>query len=200
MKTIKQLIGIIMLLTIVWSCEGPEGPEGPIGKTGDNGKGIKGDDGEKGDPGINGNANVTTETFFVKTTVWDLSSNSNFYYCDVDPAKITYITDDIVKNGFVKIFMSYNDSIWINMPYTDFYSGYSINYNYLYKADFVRLLIVASNGFVYLPADTLYFKIIAIAGTAVSTINPKIDFNNYSVIQKYFPSVNKSVSLIELEK
>jgi hypothetical protein len=192
MKKIKVFVCLLAVLTLICACEGPEGPEGPTGSTGT--KGDKGDQGTKGNPGdkgADGNANVKSHEYSVLTTDWTYASTIGRYYYTFSS---TIVTSDIAANGFVKVFYSVNETNWLNLPFTYFYTDYFSVYNYMYGDGYVEVYIDASNLTPKSPTATTYFMVIAVAGTAVA-LNPQIKNYSFNEFKNSYPEIGKSVIL-----
>lgn len=150
MKTIKRtvLLTLIASVSLLFSCakDGKDGPPGPAGAT--------------------GNANVKSQTFVVNT--WDWSSNSVLLY---DPN----ITQAIVDNGAVQVYLQGDPGVWIALPLS--FSGLEIVYDY--QVNFIR--ITASSQ----PPTQQTFKVVAIASSA-RLANPNVDYTNYEEVKATF--------------
>jgi len=196
MKTIKLLLGLTILLTLVWSCEGPEGPEGPMGQTGAAGKdGKDGAKGIQGDKGNTGNANVKSKTYSPTSADWNKPNDtSTIYICDL-PAD--FITSDIVNTGAVRVFMDYqtgDTTQWWTLPYTFMYKD-STNYfevlTYTYYAGTVRLYVYSNKGILPFVPYTRDYRVVVISGT-LAMINPQIKWCNYNELKKAYPEIGTS--------
>jgi hypothetical protein len=163
----------IMLITLsMLSCkkEGPIGPQGPAGTNGINGI-----------DGVDGNANVITYTVNTTSANWTCSS-----ICYVD-VTCPGITQDIVNTGSVHVFMESptQAGAWLNMPWTEMFSGYISNYNFVFVLGTLR--ISKSDSDLTTPANpgTRKFKIVVIASSG-KLIHPEVDYTNYNEIKEAF--------------
>jgi hypothetical protein len=181
MKKNIQLLGILILLTgfCLWSCEGPQGPEGPQGQ-----QGIQ------GYQGAQGNANVQCEKFDVSD--WYNSTSDSSLYTDL---AATNVTSDIVNNGIVKVVMNIQleDTIWFTLPYTFVYTSpynYSETYDYYYWEGIVEIIKFRNNGTTPTTPSERWFKVITIAGEAVS-VSSHFKSNNFTESKKVSPIIAK---------
>ena len=137
---------LLLSFALITSCtkEGPAGPAGPAG-----------------------NANVKTMEISIYSYEW--SGNSTDGY-DVDK-ECSIITEDIVKNGSVNVFLEIAENYWLAIPYQGLVYGYKENTLSLYTSGS--------------PSSTYKFKVVAIAGNMVSKSN-KINFKNYNELKNYY--------------
>ena len=159
---------MVLSLTII-SCEpevivGPEGPQGPAG--------------------LDGNANVVSIEKTVGSTDWIAEGSAGedlYYYYEIS---VPQITQDILDDGFVIVFLKSGD-YYTALPTV--YYFYSSTYDYYYSTTIryhfgprtVRLEIQDSDLFTYRPEKTLAFKIVVIGGSVASSIN----LNEYSEVE-----------------
>lgn len=165
----KNLIYLSTVIAItLFGCEGKDGAPGAQGPAGTNGTN-----------GVDGNANVHTQTFIV----------SNWYYnapsWGVDITDLD-ITQDIVDNGLVMVYISNGSGGWQALPYTVYpTSGYSSTYvfvHYLYG-----VTIWKTDSDLTLPSNpgTKTYKVIAVA-EAPRIANPNVNWMNYEEVKETF--------------
>ncbi len=150
MKTIKRtlILALMASVSLLFSCakDGKDGLPGPAGPA--------------------GNANVKSQTFVVNT--WDWSSNSVLLY---DPN----ITQAIVNNGAVQVYVQGDPGVWMALPLT--ISGSYIVYDY--QLNYVRIITDSQ------PTTLERFKVVAIASSA-RLANPDVDYTNYEEVKATF--------------
>jgi len=154
MKKLTTII-VMMLALAVTSCtkKGDTGPQGP-----------------------QGNANVKGGTATVNFT-WNASTS----YGTADMTDDD-ITQSIVDNGAVLVFMSNGSGGWIALPYTDYSTtGVSISYYFVYSLNTVRIYYSQSDlANTYLPASKT-FKVVAVA-PAQKQAHANTDWKNYDEV------------------
>ena len=168
MKTFKifSLLLLIAGVTIFTGCE-KEGPEGPSGKDGIDG--VDGVDGE------DGNANVVSGT---------ITSSSWIY---VEPSWVILfnyaaITQDIIDNGAVLVYMKFDDT-YFQLPFTAYQSS-----NYSTSVEVASytggLSIIWTDSDLTQPdkPGEFTFKIVVITASALAQF-PDIDFSDYNAVQ-----------------
>jgi hypothetical protein len=174
MKTFTFLVTLLVSISLL-SCkkEGPMGPQGPAGTNG-----VDGSD------GINGNANVKTYTVSITSANWICSG---ICYADVT---CQGITQNIVNTGSVHLFMESptQAGAWLNMPWTDMYSGYITTYNFAYVLGTLRISKVDSDLTTPSNPGTRKFKIVVIASSG-KLAHPEVDYTNFEEIREAFDIV-----------
>lgn len=177
----KILFSFALLAMIFASCtkDGPVGPTGPAGTNGTNGS--------NGNNGTNGNANVHTQNFTINSEWYHYGTAGQpdeGYQVDI-PCSI--ITSDIVSAGAVLAYASGDNQMWMALPYTN-PTGlsetypYSSSVNYIYITNDISIFYQDNDFYTSNPGLT-YIKVITIAG---QTLNPKIDYENYSEVKEYY--------------
>lgn len=131
-------------------------------------EGKQGDPGPAGANGVNGNANVVSQTFDVYS--WSWSSNNTWL-------NATIITQSIVNSGSVSVFMETSpySGQWAAIPLN--MSGVQISY--AYEVNYVNVISSPQ------PSSLERFKVVAIASSA-RIANPNIDYNNYYEVKGAF--------------
>lgn len=166
MKIIKFLtIGLLIAgVTSLSSCK-KEGPIGPAGKD-----------------GIDGNANVTSNTFTVNSWNWTLSDY--VYYADLS---VPSITSSIANTGLVQVYMESTSSpgVWLNMPWTEWFSSYTSTYNFNHGTGSVRVFKADSDLQAPSNPGLRRFKVIAIESSGMIA-NPDVDWANYESVKETF--------------
>ena len=166
MKKIKMFLSLLIVVIIATTFNAcTKGDTGPQGSAGAN--------------GYNGNANVNTQTF----TISSWSFNSPSYSASVTDYDIT---QDIVDNGAVMVYVSNGSGGWQPLPLTGYpTSTYSSTYttvHALYTAAFYKtdsdLTQPASPG-------ALSFKVVAIAGLAYKK-HATVNWRNYEEVKAAF--------------
>ncbi len=112
----KSILLFAILSLVILGCE-TEGPIGPAGQDGI--------DGTDGTDGKDGNANVRSITKFVAPSDWTPSGTAGedlFFYYEIT---IPEITNDIVQNGAVMVYLKADNSPYYALP-TSFYYKYLI--------------------------------------------------------------------------
>jgi hypothetical protein len=184
----KKLLFSLALLAMIGfnSCtkEGKQGEQGIAGINGTNGtdgtNGTNGVDGQQGIPGINGNANVRSATFHVYTSSWTLAAPK--YYKIISYG---YITQDILDNGAVLVYMQDASGSWYATPFILYYTGYSTEIYQIIKVGQVVITVMDSDLTQTSNPGDMIFKIVVIAGSAKS-LHKNIDYNNYNEVKKTF--------------
>ena len=180
MKKVFYIFLFIAAVAFISSCskEGPTGPQGPQGVEGP--QGPSGDQGIQGIPGQDGNANVHSYTYDVFTSDWNQVAPN--YGVDLS---VPEITQSILDDGAVLVYLSNGSGGWMPLPYTSWYSGYARLYkaNILYE-DVTIWVLDSDLTQTPNPGDRT-FKIVVIGGSVASKMPSNIDLNNYEQVAKY---------------
>ncbi|MBA3898741.1 MAG: hypothetical protein H0X62_00790 [Bacteroidetes bacterium] len=147
--------------------------------------GPKGDPGRNGIDGKDGNANVRGNTFTVYTNDWKLDGNLFFYAQDMPT-----ITQNIVNNGSVQVFMELATGYWVNMPYQEYNpnDGYFSTFNFVYGLNYIEIYKIDSDLLEPENPGTRTFKVVAIASSAL-VAKPDLDLTDYEVLKENFDIV-----------
>ena len=129
---------------------------------------CKKEPGPPGPPGRDGNANVKTEIIKAYGYEWELDGSLYVVYKTSD-----LLTQDIVDNGSVHLYLELGDGIWLALPYETM--GFIVGANQL--AIFTEGSSVTS--------QTTIFKLVVIEGN-LQTKNNNIDFNDYNSVKEYY--------------
>ena len=163
----------LIVLLVLFSCEGPEGPPGAPGDPGA--------PGTPGAPGAPGNANVNTSVFTVYTYQWQ-PDGARWDY----ETNLSIITADIVASGAVLVYVkSTSSDAWQALPYT-WPGTYEKIMRFWHSINYLQIEIYSeySN---YTVIIDYTFKVVAIAGNLVNkSITDGIDLNDYEEVSKYF--------------
>ena len=204
MKTFMNFFKVtfIAALTVIFfSCEGPLGPEGPIGPQGPQGelgvqgekgdqgdtgaqgdKGDKGDTGAQGPQGEEGNANVKSFTFQIASTDY-VTNPTNSSWEEVDLA-VSDITQDIVDNGSVHTYISFNADGYRSLPFTFITNdGITRSVFDMHRVGFVKIRSLATDGLPVKYQGT--FKVVVIEGRA-GKMDAGINWDSYEEVAKYY--------------
>lgn len=140
-----------------------------------------GPQGPAGTNGVDGNANVKCYTVNLFSNNWACSS---ICYADVT---CSGITQDIINTGSVHVFMqsTTNTGVWLNMPWTEFNSTYSSNYNFNYSLNSLRIFKQDSDLTTPANPGSRFFKIVVIASSG-KLAHPEVDYTNYEEIKEAF--------------
>jgi len=164
MKKISNTLLILLMALAIGSCtkRGPQGPTGPQGP--------------QGVQGQQGNANVQGGQVTVNFN-WDAATSYGTADIDYDA-----ITQSIVDNGAVLVFMSNGNGGWISLPYTDYSgTGVSISYYFVYAVGTVRIYFSEQDlNNTYMPASAT-FKVVAVA-PAQKQAHPNTNWKNYDEV------------------
>jgi len=164
MKNTKLIFMFLVACIAIAGCakDGDTGPQGP-----------------QGAPGQNGNANVKSQTFTVVSADWVYTAPS--YGVDIVDNDITQA---IVDDGIVMVFMSNGSGGWTALPFTVYPSN-------LYGSTFVPVHYL--NGVTIWKTDsdltqpvnpgTQTFKVIAVKAQ-FKLANPHINWLDYEQVQK----------------
>lgn len=171
MKRTFYIFLFVASAAFISSCtkEGPQGPQGD-----------QGDQGIQGVPGQDGNANVHSYTYDVLLSDWVL--NAPDYAVNLD---VPEITQSILDDGAVLVYLSNGSGGWMPLPYTSWYSGYAR----LYKANIlygdVTIWVLDSDLTQTPNPGDRTFKIVVIEGSVASKMPSNIDLNNYEQVARY---------------
>ncbi|MCX6244870.1 MAG: hypothetical protein NTU98_09215 [Bacteroidetes bacterium] len=136
-------------------------------------------DGATGPAGTNGNTNVHSKTFVVNPSDWNVNS-TNLTRFLTDSA----ITQDIIDNGSVEMFVNYGDS-WRPLPFTNFWAPSPQTYQGSFYLNEFDIFVWRNDGLQPIVPGVLTFKVVTIAGSA-KTANPNINWKNYEEVKKAF--------------
>ena len=164
--TIKMTAACFMLIATLGSCV----------------KGDKGAAGTNGTNGTNGNANVHAGTISVGYSDWTYTSSSWTYYFELTDNSIT---QDVVDNGTVSVFLSSNGGTsWQAIPMTVYINtteSYSFGFKY-YLNGATLFLTFSDASTITSSYPTYTFKLVAVGG-AQRQANPHTNWNNYNEVQ-----------------
>jgi hypothetical protein len=167
MKNIFSAVCILMLSgAMITGCKGPTGPMG--------------------------NANVQAKTYTVSSSDW-IYTTSPYYEYHVNLLD-NDITQDIVDNGMVLVYMSNGNGGWQPLPaigYTTGTSGsstYNLEYKYspVYGASTVTVwYYIVTEPDYWVPGNpgSQIFKVVAASGFA-KTSNPNVNWKNYEEVKR----------------
>lgn len=158
-KTTTKIIGaaIAIALFSTVSCK-KEGPRGPAGAT--------------------GNANVHSMIDTVST--W--TSNPPSYKGTISYSEIT---QDIIDNGAVLVYLSTGSNTYSQLPLTEYLSS-STSRSYEVETSVGQaVIIVSESDLITTNPGTLVFKVVTIAGSARKA-NPDLNYSNYEDVKKAF--------------
>jgi hypothetical protein len=168
-----SIIAVSIAFAMLFSKCSKEGPEGPQGIQGE--QGIQGD---QGVPGADGNANVHS---YLYTVVNWTPDGVDLY----DVLAASYITQDILDNGAVLVYMSNGSGAWNPLPYVEWRSSYEHLITPVIAVGSITLWISDSDlTLPGIPGATDY-KVVAIQGTTKAAISAKVDINDYFAVAKY---------------
>ncbi|MCB9335801.1 MAG: hypothetical protein H6586_06605 [Flavobacteriales bacterium] len=161
MNTIKSISYLILIISIaLFSCtkEGKQGETGPAG--------------------VNGNANVKSETFTIFPSNWQTSGNTIYVN-----RTTSLITTNIANSGAVLLYIqSTNSTAWQALPYT--FPGTNQIYRYWHSDGELQIQVYDSQSTPYITSNR-NFKLVTISSTA-KVANPNIDYNNYYEVKGAF--------------
>ena len=173
-NTIRITAAFIIMLfaTSLGSCI--KGDKGDVGATGAQGA--------TGNTGAQGNANVHVGTVSVGYSNWTYNSSSWEYYYNVSD---NLITQDVVDNGTVEVFISADAGVsWNAIPTTLYFSTtQSYEFNYRYLLNELVLLIDFSDNTTTINSSfpTYEFKAVAIGG-ALRKAHPNTNWKDYNEV------------------
>jgi len=147
---------------------------------------CSGDDGAAGPAGAAGNANVDANTFSLTTADWTRTGNSALSY---DTLSVPGITQDVVDNGAVQVYQTFNDSLgWNALPYrylTVDQSGQSVtnaNIQSVYNVGNVFLSFY-TDARLLANINDMEIKVVVIPS---SSLIKGIDVNNYEELKMVY--------------
>jgi len=125
-----------------------------------------------------GNANITSDQF---TVTWTISAPA--YYCDISDANIT---QEIVDNGSVVVYMSNGSGGWVALPYTlPMSSTYASTYTPVHYLDGVTIWKYDTDYTQATDPGSTTFKVVCISASA-RLANPNVNWNNYEDVKNTF--------------
>lgn len=169
MKTTKITMMLLTIVTVILlsACakDGKTGPQGPAGTN-----------------GTNGNANVVSSSITTTSLSW--SANAPFYTTSIGYAAIT---QDIIDNGAVLVYISNTAGTYQQLPFTYYpASSYSRTYTFAYAVGTVTIYVSDSDLVIPDNPGAVTFKIVVMAASAKRELQQKhVDLNNYSEVVTY---------------
>ena len=153
----KKLLPVFALLLLTLGCEGPTGPKGK-----------------------DGNANVHTRFYTATSTDWDLSGSS--YTIQLTN---TDITQSIVDNGAVLVYMKTANTSWELLPVTLYISSSSILiFSAVYDLNTVAIFATNNSGAALSPNFTINFKFVTIASLGKNSAD--VNWKDYNEVKQKF--------------
>ncbi|MFH0893729.1 MAG: hypothetical protein V2A54_04775 [Bacteroidota bacterium] len=142
---------------------------------------LKGDYQPKGNyqpAGNYGNANIVSNQF---TVTWTLSAPA--YYCTIYDGNIT---QSIVDNGSVEVYMSNGSGGWIALPYTmPMSSTYASTYTPVHYLGGVTVWKYDTDYTQASDPGTTTFKVVCVS-YAGKIANPNLNWNDYNEVKNAF--------------
>jgi hypothetical protein len=145
-----------------------------------------------GPTGPQGNANVQSDNITVSNSNWTLTTSSPWEYSVTinDPK----ITQDIVDNGMVLVYISNGSGGWQLLPTIGYTTGTSGGYIYdlewkyspVYSTGAVTIwYYIVTDPTTWVPNNpgAQTFKIVAVAGLTKASY-PNVDWNNYNEVKQ----------------
>ena len=133
---------------------------------------------KKDDDSAYGNAKIYSSQY---TVTW--TEEAPGYYCIMDDE---YITQDIVDNGSVEVYMSNGSDGWISLPVTiPISSTYSSTFTPVHYLGGVTVWAFDTDTEQSADPGSTTFKIVCISAT-VKLANSNLDWNNYAAVKKAF--------------
>lgn len=133
---------------------------------------------KKDDDSTYGNANIYSAQY---TVTWTMEAPG--YYCTMDDANIT---QDIVDNGIVEVYMSNDSDGWVALPITiPVLSTYSSTFTPVHYLGGVTVWAYDTDTEQSGDPGTTTFKIVCISAAA-KLANSSLDWNNYAAVKKAF--------------
>lgn len=168
----KIVISICLLATVIMFAGCKKGDTGPQGPT--------------------GNANVVSAVYKVDTWSSSTANSIDYVQATIDDASITA---DIVDNGLVLVYecSDIQNPDWLALPFTEptGQNNITTSFNFTHSDGEVVIIINNSDGSDPGNQGTLYFKIIAISGTAMAA-HPKVNLKNYEEVITTFNIKNQN--------
>lgn len=152
---------------------------------------LKGEQGPPGQDGQDGNANVRSQTITITPDKWyhvGTAGEPDEGYETVQ--NVSVITQDIVNDGAVLMYLSNNGSQWFALPFT-FPSGVSSTYPYSESWNFSYLLgqvvidVQDTDFQTVAPQSSVMIKVVAIASLNFKK-NADVDWSDYKAVQDRF--------------
>jgi hypothetical protein len=171
MRTVKKLMGLMMLMASVMfldACKGEKGDIGPAGPAGP--AGPTGATGATGAAGATGTANVIYSAW---TNVTFAGSGSN-YTGTISAPKLT---QDIYDKGAIHVYMKDVSRI-ITLPYSQVIGGTSYTIHTRYSVGSIDM--IASYGL-----GTLPIRYVLIPG-GVTARQAAVDYSDYEAVKKFY--------------
>ncbi len=91
---------------------------------------------------------------------------------------VSEITADVVTSGAVLGYVYTNGGYWAALPFTETYSGYTVNYNYSYKDGELLVIRKDSDLLTAAPGIDIDFKFVILTSKQSELLNG-VDVNNY---------------------
>jgi hypothetical protein len=133
---------------------------------------------KKDDDSAYGNAKIYSAQY---TVTW--TAEAPGYYCTIDDE---YITQDIVDNGSVEVYMSNGSDGWISLPMTlPISSTYSSTFTPVHYLGGVTVWALDTDTEQSADPGSTTFKVVCISA-AVKLANSNLDWNNYAAVKKAF--------------
>jgi hypothetical protein len=121
-----------------------------------------------------GNTDISSDTY---TTTWTYQDPS--YYCDLN---VPEITQDIVDNGAVFVYMSNGNSAWTALPCTIPIDGsYSSTYTPVHFVGGVRIWKTDTDLLTLDPGSST-FKVVVVSDHGLAK-RPNLDWENYNEVK-----------------
>jgi hypothetical protein len=141
----------------------------------------------KGEKGDTGNANVKSIIFDVNPSSWQ--GDTNGYATTLE---IPEITENVYKSGAVLVYMLNNEKssnksfnklpyTWIDNTNTE-YMDYTA---YVGKLEITLRWVDEKKNNTQKPSNIYTYKVMIIEGTLLSTLQKKVDVNNYKEVISY---------------
>lgn len=141
----------------------------------------EGPKGDTGPAGPKGNANVVSSSVTAFASDWQYTAPSwrmNIAY----PA----ITQDILDNGAVLVYMKNNQSSWSQLPLTIYQSAtYSTSIEVVTGLGGLSIFWTDSDLLQPINPGGATFKIVVVAASGMA-LNPDVDLNDYQAVQRAF--------------
>lgn len=158
---------VLMVCSVIWSCQGPAGPAGADGRN-----------------GVDGNANVTSTTFtFVPSDLVRTFSDDRVYGLT---RSISSITSDVVNRGVIIVYLRSTDITWQALPVTE--PGFGLSSSFDFFTGNIRLSFRVTTGnarttlTTWMPGASYSVRVITIPATTVAVALKGVDVNNYDAV------------------